>query len=160
MHHLFEALRLVGPMLAFVIAPSPPPGFGVWGGGTGPQGLRDSTQPLGKNTGGVPPYLNKKNINRTFKAVIATTGVPQPLPPVNVENAASVAIRGYNGTTGNAQPVWSGLHRESVTPLGQGDPITPDTEINYPVDNLGQIWICGTAGDGVVVSIRATGFGG
>ena len=45
------------------------------------------------------------------------------------------------------------LDRESLN-VGLGDPITKDTEINYPVDSTGQIWAMGTQGDTLTISLR------
>jgi hypothetical protein len=128
----------------------PPSGFGLWGGGYGPTGLSNS--PKG-NPSPSSPLL--RSINRTYSVIVASTGIPQPCPPSAVEPGAQVSVRAHNGTTaGNTDPVFTALYREALF-AGGGDAITPDTEINYPVDNIGQIWVTGTAGDGIKVSIRA-----
>jgi hypothetical protein len=119
-----------------------------------PTGLTNSPKTLGglPNIGPMPP---RSAINRTFNVIITTTGVPQPCPAVAVEPGANVSVRGSNGTNaGNAALVRTALYRGALSGQG-GDPITPDTEINYPIDNTGQIWVVGTAGDGIAIAIRA-----
>jgi hypothetical protein len=94
-------------------------------------------------------------INATYKAIFSVTGQPINMPAVSVPPNASVYIRGHNGTnSGNAQPCRAALSPEGLL-LTKGDVITPDTEITFPVNNLGQIWAVGTAADRIVVSIRA-----
>jgi hypothetical protein len=87
-------------------------------------------------------------------------------PNVLVPPNANVYIRAWNNTAaGNVNPVYVGTSQESVNALGgigKGNPITPNTEISFPIDNLQDIWVAMTGigggpgtGDGVVISIRA-----
>ena len=120
-----------------------------------PTGLKNSPD-LG-GPGGMPEWAMqpRQAVNRQFTAIIATTGLAQPLPPVHVPPGANVSVRGHNGATGNTAVVRASVSRADLLQTNGGNPITPDTEISFPVDNVGQIWIVGTAGDGVVVAIRA-----
>jgi hypothetical protein len=110
-----------------------------------------------------PPFFSPKQtapagkfplpaINEQFAVVIASTGVPQPCPARRVPPGAQVTVR---GKVGNAAPVMTGLYREAVAGSA-GYAVTADTEVFYPVDNLGLIWINGTAGDSALVAIRAS----
>ena len=110
-----------------------------------------------------PSNIPNKTVNRapqdavnvTLTTLIRTTGVPQPATPYQVPPQASVNVRGQNGTTaGNTGPVYVGLNPEELS-NGGGRQVTPDTEIFYPVSNAGQIWVRGTAGDGIQVTINA-----
>jgi hypothetical protein len=87
--------------------------------------------------------------------------LPQPeclnrLPIYSFRRGATVTIRAHNGTnTGNANFVRVAHQPEILTGIG-GDPITPDSEITWPADQTGQIWVVGTAADGINVKIQAT----
>ena len=66
-------------------------------------------------------------------------------------------VRGADGTTtGNAHPVRIGLNREELNGTG-GTVISGSTDCSYPVDSMGHIWAAGTAGDGIIISVRAVG---
>jgi hypothetical protein len=105
------------------------------------------------STGLVP----RKAINYSVRMLFAVNDVPQVSQPVYVPPGTTVYIRAHNGTTtGNSAPCRVALSVGELS-LGStsGDVITPDTEISYPVDNLCQIWAAGTAGDGIIIAIRA-----
>jgi hypothetical protein len=120
-----------------------------------PTGLTDSPALVGSNRGG-SPHVAQSAINRSVLVILAATGVPQPVPGLLVPpGAPTVRVRGGNGTpTGNTGVVRVALYREALAGTG-GEPITPDTEIIYPLDNLAQLWVAGTAGDGISVSVRS-----
>jgi hypothetical protein len=91
--------------------------------------------------------------------IIAVTGLPQRFPGFIVPEGLSVSLRGHNGlATGNAASVYVGQHQEYANPA-YGRVITPDTEIQFPVDHTGQIWVYGTAGDGVVCTVSGVPIG-
>jgi hypothetical protein len=70
---------------------------------------------------------------------LANTNVPQQAPQIVVPPNSMVAIRAHNGTNlGNANLVRIGRQPELLGSM-DGDPITPDSEISWPCDNLGQI---------------------
>jgi FtsP/CotA-like multicopper oxidase with cupredoxin domain len=93
--------------------------------------------------------------NWTFTAVIVATGVPQPLPGIFVPPGCGVRLRANNATTaGNAQVIRAGTYPAQLL-QGGGNPLAPLDDIPFQVDNTGKIWIAGTAGDGVVVSINS-----
>jgi hypothetical protein len=119
-----------------------------------PTGLTDSPALIGE-TNSMFVRLPQAAINTSIQVIFAATGVPQPLPGIRVPVQATVRIRAHNGTNaGNAAPCRAALYREALTGTG-GDVMTPDTEIIYPLDNTAQVWVVGTAGDGVLCSIRA-----
>jgi len=97
-------------------------------------------------------------INRSTRMIFTATGVPHVFPAIVVPPNCAVYIRGHNGTaTGNAAPCRVATSPQVLTGTSNGgDVITPNTEINYPVDNAGQVWGIGTAGDGLIFSIRAS----
>jgi hypothetical protein len=118
-------------------------------------GLSGSGGIIGKGatsaTGGFP----RAAINRTFRLIFTSGTVPQPSQAMSVPPSCNLYIRANNGTsTGNKGNVYVGLSREEIL-RGQGNTISPDTEINYPVDNTFQIWGMGEIGDGIEISIRA-----
>ena len=125
-----------------------------------PTGLKNS--PDGSGGSSLPSLVSsqpRKAINHTLRLVLAVSGLPQRFPGLIVPEGLSVSLRGHNGTaTGNAAPVYIGAHQEYANPA-YGRIVTPDTEINYPVDHTGQIWVYGTAGDGVVATISGVPIG-
>jgi hypothetical protein len=148
-HLLHYLVTAAGAALAIVIAPPPPSGFHGWGAGPGPTGLRDSPGVAAK-----PGFL-RKSVNQSVYVIIAVTGVPQPAPPINVPGGSQVSIRAHNGLDAGNQHIVRISHQPELLSGIEGDPITPDSAITWPCDHLGQIWIAGTAGDGVRISIQA-----
>jgi hypothetical protein len=120
-----------------------------------PTGLKDS--PLGP-VAALVSSQPRRAVNNTINTVIAQTGVPQVLPAVIVPAGLSVALRGSTAAGVNAGVVRVALYPD-VLLSGGGRVITPDTEISFPVDHLGQIWIIGTAADGLVVTISGVPIG-
>jgi hypothetical protein len=105
----------------------------------------------------VKPGKRATSVNRSFYVIVPTggTGVPVQAPSIFVPGGCTVAIRAHNGqNTGNTNIMRVANQQEILAGSG-GDPITPDTEISWPCDNTGQIWIAGTAADGVRISIQA-----
>jgi hypothetical protein len=93
-------------------------------------------------------------INVNLQIVIPAAGIAgcQGFP---VPHGATVRILAHNGTdTGNTKVI-----RVSDNPGGvsgpRSTPLPPNSEITYPVDNLGMIFIAGTPGDGALVSVKA-----
>ena len=130
----------------------PPAGVNNWGGGAGPTGLRNS--PTIGTSGGKPPFLVHA-INRSLYVIIATANVPVPAQAMNVPPGAAVGIRAHNGTEAGNQKIVRIAGSPEELSNGGGDPLTPDTEISWPCDHLGQIWIAGAnVGDGVRISIQ------
>ena len=95
----------------------------------------------------------QRAVNFTFQLVLTATGVPQVVPGLIVPSNATVRVRGNNGTTaGNAKQIYVGASRDAVL-NGGGTVLAPLDDIPFPADNTGVIWVNGTAGDGVVVSV-------
>lgn len=133
-----------------VPTPPPPPGYHGWGAGNGPTGLSNSPGVAAK------PGFGATAINIAYQVLIAATGVPQVLPGVTIPPGTLVAIRAHNGTdAGNQHVVRVADNRDALTTAGTlGSTITPDSEISWPCDNGGTIWVVGTAGDGVQIKIQ------
>lgn len=154
MHHFFELLihaLLALPAIRFAIVPTPPPppGFHGWGAGPGPTGLTNAPGVAFK-----PGFL-PTSINNAFYVILGATGVPQQAQPVYVPPGALVSVRAHNGTdAGNAHIVRLGRDPDTLSGVN-GDPITPDSDISWPCDNTVTMWVVGTEGDGVRVSIQA-----
>jgi hypothetical protein len=146
-------IHFLDPMLArpmLNLGQAPPAGYSNWGGsGVGPTGLKDSPGVAAK------PGFAAITSNQSFYVILRTTGVAQQAPPMFVPPGASVSIRAHNGAnTGNTNVVYVGHQPELLAGTG-GDPITPDSDISWPCNSCGEIWVNGTAGDGIRVSIQA-----
>lgn len=125
---------------------------------TNSPGLTGSGGIIGAGAQPGKPTQPRAAINQSVRMLFATTGVAQVSQPIFVPPNCNVYIRAHNGTAaGNGAPCCVALSREDAQggPSGRGDVITPDTEISYPVDNVRQIWAAGTAGDGIIISVRA-----
>ncbi|HMG85589.1 MAG TPA: hypothetical protein VK574_07590 [Terracidiphilus sp.] len=94
-------------------------------------------------------------IQITFAASNQPIQFPQYLVPLG----CSVSLRGDSGVGANAAIVFAAANPSALQPGGRRASITPDTEITYPVDNVGQIWAMGTAGDGLLATIRGGAIG-
>jgi len=131
------------------------PGYSGWGGGAGPTGLRNSVGLINAPGLAAKPGFMPTSVNQSVYVILGATGVPQQAPPINVPGGTLVSIRAHNGTNaGNANIVRISRQPELLGEI-DGDPITPDSDISWPCDNLGQIWVVGTAGDGIRISIQA-----
>lgn len=138
---------------------------GAYTSGTGPTGYQNTPGlgglgPSATGFAGIPTRSSQgtptsQSVNYSFKIVFAATGVPQAFPPLKIAPGWAVSVRGNNGTTdGNANAIYVARNRSALLLPSQTQTITPDTEISFPVDNVGQIWAVGTEGDGAIVSIR------
>jgi hypothetical protein len=95
----------------------------------------------------------QRAVNWQFSLILAATGVPQTVPGMVVPRGASVRVRANNGAAGgNAQQIFVAQYRAALL-NGGGTPLASLDDIAFPVDNCAGIWVCGTAGDGVVISI-------
>jgi hypothetical protein len=142
----------------FPFFPPTPPGFnqpGSGNGGNGPQGLTNQPGLWGGPISGViarPGRSIGVTVNQGFYVIIAATGVPQRAPGMAVPPGSAVLVRAHNGTNaGNTNIVTVGSAPDMA---GSGDPITPDSEISWPTNNSVNLWVVGTAGDGIRVSIQ------
>jgi hypothetical protein len=119
-----------------------PFGAGVLGAGAGP------------NTG---PKPGRGAVNKQYIMVFASQSPavgPWHAPNIPVNPGENCFIRANNGLAANTHVIRIALNREELVGLG-GYTITPDTEIAYPVDNVGQLWVLGLDGDGAIFSVRA-----
>lgn len=155
-HLVLHWFAAAGPMLAF-LAPPPPPGHspppGGFKAGNGPQGLSNSP---GLSSGVLTAPVQGFAVNEQLLIVIPTgqTGVAQRVPPLRVPPGCQVAIRAHNGTdAGNSHIVRLASQPELLFGVG-GIIITPDSDESYPCEHGGQIFFVGTAGDGIVFTIK------
>ncbi|MGA9071864.1 MAG: hypothetical protein WB424_16495 [Terracidiphilus sp.] len=127
-------------------------GFSNWGGGAGPTGLSDAPSIQNQK----PRNTAAKSINHSHFVIPPVINVPFQAQPIYVPPGTLVSIRAHNGTNaGNVNPVRIGHNYDELSGTG-GDPITPDSDISWPCDNTGQIWVISSyAGDGVRISIQA-----
>lgn len=101
------------------------------------------------------PSWQPVSINRAYYVILKASGVPQQGPSVFVPPNTLVSVRAHNGTNaGNTNTIRISKRPETFGII-DGDPLTPDSDISWPVDNLNQLWVLGTAGDGVRVAIQA-----
>lgn len=97
----------------------------------------------------------------SVQVIFTATNVPRRLPPLVVPPGCSVQLGGTNGTAANAQLAQAALYPEQ---LFQGARLIPPSNgpqdaVSFPVDNLYQIWVMGTEGDGVYVSVSGSAIG-
>jgi hypothetical protein len=119
-----------------------------------PTGLKNSP-PLGQ---GLVSSQPRKAINFTIPLIFQATGVPITFPGLIVPEGLSVSLRGATALGVNASIVRVAENREGLQ-SGGGRIITPDTEISFPVDHLGQVWAVGTLNDGLIATISGVPIG-
>lgn len=133
------------------------------GGGTPPSGNVNGNGIFNSPKNPIPYKQNvlvpQGAINITLPVILLATNTPQPCVPYQVPRQAVVNIRAANGTnTGNQFSVYVGQSPSECMGTSARQ-ISPDSEINYPVDNTGQIWVRGTAADGIQVYVTAQPIG-
>jgi hypothetical protein len=98
-------------------------------------------------------------VNMSVQIIFAATNVPRRLPSIRIPAGAVIQIGGTTGKAANAQTAFASLYQDNlasnptVVPPSNG----PQDSVTFPVDNLNQIWVMGTAGDGIYASIRGSG---
>jgi hypothetical protein len=103
-----------------------------------------------------------KATNITIQLIFAQTNVPQKFPAVVIPPGLSAALMGTNGTGANAQQAYVADYPEKLTGAGRvvvSPSVSASAEVTYAADNLGTIWAMGTAGDGILASIRGVSVG-
>lgn len=112
-----------------------------------------------------PPLVEmqpRNAVNIVLQLIFAATGVPMKFPAIRVPAGLTVGLTGTNGSAANAQSAYAASYPENLTGIGRvvvPPSISPQNEVQFPADNLGQIWVMGTAGDGVVATIRGAAIG-
>ncbi|HUX10918.1 MAG TPA: hypothetical protein VMW51_09770 [Terriglobia bacterium] len=94
----------------------------------------------------------KYPVSQSFMVLLAGTHVAQQCIPMHVPPGSTVRVRATNGAAGNAAVIFVGTDR-LILQSGQGTPLMPLDDVEFPTDSAGQLWAYGTAGDGVVISI-------
>ncbi|HVW78784.1 MAG TPA: hypothetical protein VHB45_14320 [Alloacidobacterium sp.] len=92
----------------------------------------------------------------SYLVIIPASGYAQ-FPPVSVPVGATVKIRAHNGqAAGNAAPVQIvGSREQAIAATRNGYVLDADDDTEFPADNLSQIWVCGTPGDGAIANVAA-----
>lgn len=102
-----------------------------------------------------PAFIQQNAVNENYYIIVGTTGRPAQGPPIEVQPGTSVTLRAHNGQdAGNAKLVRV-ARRVSMLGAKLGTPITPDSEISWPCNNLREVCVVGTAGDGVCINVQA-----
>jgi len=90
--------------------------------------------------------------NIRFSVALKAAGVPQSLPAYHVPPGARVILGGYWNQNSNTSNIWVGKSPEELASGGRL--LLSGNEIDFPVDNLGEVWVKGSIlGDGVSVTI-------
>ena len=111
-----------------------------------------------------PPVLTetqpRESINLRFQLIFANTDQPQRCPAFIVAPGLTVTLKGVNGSTANAHNAFAAeTPEELLTTQAQLVLPTADVQVDYPVDNLAEIWCMGTAGDGLLISVIGASVG-
>lgn len=122
-----------------------------------PTGLNNSKDEA--NLGTAVNVGPRKAIFAVIQITFAASNQPLRFPQYLVPLGCSVSLRGDSGVGVNAAVVFAAANPGALQPGGRRASITPDTEITYPVDDIGQIWAMGTAGDGLLATIRGGAVG-
>jgi hypothetical protein len=115
--------------------------------------------PVSQSVLGVPDGRIPESVNNFVTVIIAATGVAQPvLAAFRPGHQGVVRVRAHNGqAAGNVAPVQVADYREGAAIGAAGaQTLTPNTEMIFPTDNTGRLWISGTLGDGVQISVKGT----
>lgn len=89
----------------------------------------------------------------SFPISIQATGVPQQVPAYVVPDGYQVRIRANNGTIGsNAAMLFVAQYYDAFA-AGHASPVNQFDDLQFQVNNTGSLWIKGTQGDGIVLTI-------
>lgn len=120
---------------------------------------------LGAFMASFPVRTGRTPINILFQLILsagdqlAQVGyafVVQKAESIPVPDGCTVYLRGVRASSGaNLAAVWVGKSRDAVANLLQGPAqvIAPNTQVPFPCSNTGEIWLCGSPGDGVLIQI-------
>jgi hypothetical protein len=134
-------------------------GGGGIGAGKGTQGNTTTYEYQGGSAVPVKPMqVNQpqRAVNWTHTVVIPAgqTGIPQALPPLRVPSGCSVTVRPGNGSSAaNTKPVYVAKYREALVNNGGMGLQPTDAAQGFPVSNLIEGWVSGTAGDGLIIQV-------
>lgn len=113
-------------------------------------------------TKNLPPPLIVTTPGPSFRTTfqIVFTGQVQQVPSFRVQAGMSVVISPFNGSRVNLNPCALAERRSLVT-TNAATVLPPgaDVSIDWLTDNTGKIFVAGTAGDGILVTINEPGFG-
>jgi hypothetical protein len=116
--------------------------------------LSDTISPLS----GLEQLQPRGAVNFSMQVIFAATNVPQLLPPLHVPPGLSVTLGGTTPNGNNLASASAAYYPEQVGGAG-AYLIAPGGSVTLPVDNLGRIWVVGTKGDGLAVSMRGASIG-
>lgn len=97
-------------------------------------------------------------VNERFQLMILATDVPQRAIDFQVAPGLSVRLYGWNGLGNNAQTLTFADRPQQLGTGGQHF-LAAGESIECPVNNLGEIWFQGTAGDGLLISVTGVAVG-
>lgn len=97
-------------------------------------------------------------VNVTLPITIAADNTPMKLPGLQVPAGLGVSLRGATKLGANVSVVRVSTDPDELR-QGGGRVITPDTEIGFPCNHLGELWYMGTAADGLIVTISGVPVG-
>lgn len=97
-------------------------------------------------------------INVRFQLPIPGTNTPQRAPGFAVAPGLTVTLLGWNGSANNAQNVYFADAPHKLGVSGQHW-IAPGESLEFPVDDLSQIWFQGTAADGLLITVTGVAVG-
>ena len=148
---------------AAAVAQLPPPGYGsgVWSITPTDDGTGYTSAPtvvITPAAGDVTGSGATAIANMQADTAQPSASVTARFPPVIVPLGCSVSIRGGNGTRPNAYNAYAANHAEQLTGNAKVQ-ISPDTEIDFPCDNLNEIVCAGVPGDGLTLYIRGSAIG-
>lgn len=101
-------------------------------------------------------------IFQAVQIIFAATNVPQRLPNIKVPSGLSVGLTGTTGSAANTELAYAASDPANLLsqPRVVIPPSTsPESEVQYPADSMNQIWVMGTAGDGLLAIIRGSAIG-
>ena len=89
-------------------------------------------------------------VHWSTKVVILASDTPQPLPGYAVPSGCNVRLR---APSGNADAAFFANYPDKLI-AGNGVPLAPQDDVIEQASNLANIWIMGTAGDSIAVSVQ------
>ena len=102
----------------------------------------------------------RESVNIRFQLVFAADNTPIRCPGFIVAPGLTVTLKGVNGVTANAHNAFVGeTPEELATTAAQVVLPAADVQVNYPVDNLAEIWCMGKAGDGLLITVTGASVG-
>jgi hypothetical protein len=98
--------------------------------------------------------MTRQPVNIAFNLVLAADNTPTPCVAFLVPPGTTVRVRAHNGKDeGNLKPIRVATNAPDAL-TGPYELLGPNNEIQFPVNNTGNIYICGAKDDGAVITIK------